>query len=110
MAIELVLAGGRERWGGLCAVRNPDVDTKHPLRIEVADGVLFGFDIEGIPEQNDGRHAEGRGEDARSRLIVESSNTKGSHYIEGGFGFHGIWGILIQWVNKLDIDKIRPFL
>jgi protein tyrosine phosphatase (PTP) superfamily phosphohydrolase (DUF442 family) len=27
--------------------------------------------------------------------------------IEGGFGFHGIWGNLIQWINKLDIDKIR---
>ena len=26
---------------------------------------------------------------------------------EGGFGFHGIWGNLIQWINKLDIDKIR---
>ena len=27
--------------------------------------------------------------------------------IEGGFGFHGIWGNLIPWINKLDIDKIR---
>ncbi len=27
--------------------------------------------------------------------------------IEGGFGFHGIWGNLVQWVKKLDIEKIR---
>ncbi len=27
--------------------------------------------------------------------------------VEGGFGFHGIWANLIQWINKLDIDKIR---
>ncbi len=27
--------------------------------------------------------------------------------VEGGFGFHGIWGNLIQWINKLDIGKIR---
>ena len=26
---------------------------------------------------------------------------------EGGFGFHGIWDNLIQWINKLDIDKIK---
>jgi protein tyrosine/serine phosphatase len=27
--------------------------------------------------------------------------------VEGGFGFHGIWGHLAQWVNKLDIEKIK---
>jgi len=27
--------------------------------------------------------------------------------VDGGFGFHGIWANLVQWVNKLDIDKIR---
>lgn len=27
--------------------------------------------------------------------------------VEGGFGFHGIWGHLAQWINKLDIDKIK---
>ncbi len=27
--------------------------------------------------------------------------------VEGGFGFHGVWGNLIQWINRLDIDKIR---
>jgi len=27
--------------------------------------------------------------------------------VEGGFGFHGIWANLIQWVKKLDIRKIR---
>lgn len=26
---------------------------------------------------------------------------------EEGFGFHGIWNNLIQWINKLDIDKIK---
>ena len=26
---------------------------------------------------------------------------------EGGFGFHGIWDNLIQWINRLDIDKIK---
>lgn len=26
---------------------------------------------------------------------------------EGGFGFHGIWDNLIQWIDKLDIDKIK---
>jgi protein tyrosine/serine phosphatase len=26
---------------------------------------------------------------------------------EGGFGFHGIWGNLTQWIGKLDIDKIK---
>ena len=25
----------------------------------------------------------------------------------GGFGFHGIWDNLIQWINRLDIDKIK---
>lgn len=25
----------------------------------------------------------------------------------GGFGFHGIWDNLIQWIDKLDIDKIK---
>ena len=28
--------------------------------------------------------------------------------MEGGFGFHQIWGYLIRrWINKLDIDKIK---
>ena len=27
--------------------------------------------------------------------------------VEGGFGFHGIWGHLAQWINKLDIGKIK---
>lgn len=27
--------------------------------------------------------------------------------VEGGFGFHGIWGNLVQWIRKLDVDKIR---
>lgn len=26
---------------------------------------------------------------------------------EEGFGFHGIWDNLIQWINRLDIDKIK---
>ena len=26
---------------------------------------------------------------------------------KGGFGFHGIWDNLIQWINRLDIDKIK---
>ena len=26
---------------------------------------------------------------------------------EGGFGFHGIWDNLIQWINRLDIEKIK---
>jgi protein tyrosine/serine phosphatase len=26
---------------------------------------------------------------------------------EGGFGFHGFWDNLIQWIDKLDIDKIK---
>jgi len=26
---------------------------------------------------------------------------------EGGFGFHGIWENLIQWINGLDIERIR---
>jgi protein tyrosine/serine phosphatase len=26
---------------------------------------------------------------------------------EGGFGFHGIWENLIQWINGLDIDRIK---
>ncbi len=25
----------------------------------------------------------------------------------GGFGFDGIWDNLIQWIDKLDIDKIK---
>jgi len=25
----------------------------------------------------------------------------------GGFGFHGIWDNPIQWIDKLDIDKIK---
>ncbi len=27
--------------------------------------------------------------------------------VDGGFGFHGIWGNLIQWVSKLDIASIK---
>jgi hypothetical protein len=27
--------------------------------------------------------------------------------IGGGFGFHGIWNNLIQWIDKLEIDKIK---
>ncbi len=27
--------------------------------------------------------------------------------VRGGFGFHGIWGNLIQWVNRLDIARLR---
>jgi len=26
---------------------------------------------------------------------------------EGGFGFHGIWGNLIEWINALDIERIK---
>lgn len=26
---------------------------------------------------------------------------------QGGYGFHGIWDNLIQWINSLDIDKIK---
>jgi protein tyrosine phosphatase (PTP) superfamily phosphohydrolase (DUF442 family) len=26
---------------------------------------------------------------------------------DGGFGFHGIWENLIQWINGLDIDRIK---
>jgi protein tyrosine/serine phosphatase len=26
---------------------------------------------------------------------------------QGGFGFHGIWDNLIQWINGLDIDRIK---
>lgn len=26
---------------------------------------------------------------------------------EGGFGFHGIWANLIEWINNLDIEKLR---
>ncbi len=26
---------------------------------------------------------------------------------EGGFGFHRIWGNLIRWINRLDIDAIK---
>ena len=26
---------------------------------------------------------------------------------EGGFGFHGIWANLIDWINRLDLDKIK---
>jgi len=26
---------------------------------------------------------------------------------QGGFGFHGIWENLIQWINGLDIDRIK---
>jgi protein tyrosine/serine phosphatase len=27
--------------------------------------------------------------------------------MQGGFGFHGIWENLIQWMNGLDIDRIK---
>ena len=27
--------------------------------------------------------------------------------MEGGFGFHGIWDNLIQWINALDIEGIK---
>jgi protein tyrosine phosphatase (PTP) superfamily phosphohydrolase (DUF442 family) len=27
--------------------------------------------------------------------------------VQGGFGFHGIWENLIQWINGLDIERIR---
>ena len=27
--------------------------------------------------------------------------------MEGGFGFHGIWDNLIQWINGVDIDRIK---
>lgn len=27
--------------------------------------------------------------------------------MQGGFGFHGIWENLIQWINGLDIDRIK---
>jgi protein tyrosine phosphatase (PTP) superfamily phosphohydrolase (DUF442 family) len=27
--------------------------------------------------------------------------------MEGGFGFHGIWENLIQWINRLDIEGIK---
>ncbi len=27
--------------------------------------------------------------------------------VGGGFGFHGIWGNLVQWINKLDIARIK---
>ncbi len=26
---------------------------------------------------------------------------------QGGFGFHGIWGNLVQWIDRLDIERIR---
>ncbi len=26
---------------------------------------------------------------------------------QGGYGFHGIWENLIQWINELDIDKVK---
>jgi len=26
---------------------------------------------------------------------------------QGGFGFHGIWENLIQWINRLEIDRIK---
>jgi hypothetical protein len=26
---------------------------------------------------------------------------------QGGFGFHGIWGNLIQWINALDVERIK---
>ncbi len=27
--------------------------------------------------------------------------------MEGGFGFHGIWQNLIEWINALDIERIK---
>jgi protein tyrosine phosphatase (PTP) superfamily phosphohydrolase (DUF442 family) len=27
--------------------------------------------------------------------------------VQGGFGFHGIWENLIQWINGLDIERIK---
>ncbi|OGP91909.1 MAG: hypothetical protein A2157_12820 [Deltaproteobacteria bacterium RBG_16_47_11] len=27
--------------------------------------------------------------------------------MQGGFGFHGIWGNLMQWINGLDIERIK---
>ena len=27
--------------------------------------------------------------------------------MQGGFGFHGIWDNLIQWINTLDIERIK---
>ncbi len=27
--------------------------------------------------------------------------------VDGGFGFHGIWAHLAQWIKNLDIDKIK---
>jgi hypothetical protein len=27
--------------------------------------------------------------------------------VQGGFGFHGIWEDLIQWIDRLDIEKIK---
>jgi protein tyrosine phosphatase len=26
---------------------------------------------------------------------------------QGGFGFHGTWDNLIQWINALDVDRIK---
>ncbi len=26
---------------------------------------------------------------------------------EGGFGFHGIWGNLVQWINAMDIEAMK---
>jgi protein tyrosine phosphatase (PTP) superfamily phosphohydrolase (DUF442 family) len=27
--------------------------------------------------------------------------------VQGGFGFHGIWENLIQWIDRLDIERIK---
>ena len=27
--------------------------------------------------------------------------------VEGGFGFHGIWKNLIQWIDGLDVERIK---
>lgn len=27
--------------------------------------------------------------------------------MQGGFGFHGIWGNLLQWINALDVERIK---
>jgi protein tyrosine/serine phosphatase len=43
------------------------------------------------------------------RVVVQSWSKEEAlkEMTQGGFGFHGIWENLIQWINGLDIDRIK---
>ena len=43
------------------------------------------------------------------RVAVQGCSREGAieEMMQRGFGFHGIWGNLLQWINALDVERIK---